>query len=166
MKKGFTLIELLVVVLIIGILSAIALPQYTKAVRKTRIAEAKINLKKLVEATDLYILQNGNANGIAFSDWDNLDIDVPSETKDWEYGVDECIPGTNGKIGCWVVAMPKFESGYFIAMTSMNYDGGDFEHAGKFLCDAAIDNGNKEICISLGGKKFSNDNDEQFFLEN
>ena len=59
MKKAFTLIELLVVVLIIGILASIALPQYTKAVEKSRMAEALTNLKSLQQAMDVYLLENG-----------------------------------------------------------------------------------------------------------
>lgn len=59
MKKGFTLIELLVVVLIIGILSSIALPQYTLAVEKSRAAEAMVRASAIQRAVDMYLLENG-----------------------------------------------------------------------------------------------------------
>ncbi len=59
LSAGFTLIELLVVVLIIGILSSVALPQYNRAVHKARLAENLVRGKALRDIVDVYILENG-----------------------------------------------------------------------------------------------------------
>ena len=59
-NKAFTLIELLVVVLIIGILAAIALPQYQKAVMRARVTEAIVNTRALFNALEVYRLENGS----------------------------------------------------------------------------------------------------------
>ena len=72
---GFTLIELLVVVLIIGILAAIALPQYQKAVEKTRAAQGIAVLKTLYEAGQAYYLEHGTYP-TKFSD---LEVQLPCE---------------------------------------------------------------------------------------
>ncbi len=72
-RTGFTLIELLVVVLIIGILAAVAVPQYQKAVEKSRATEALVIIKALAEAEQLFYLANGDYS----YDLTLLDLDVP-----------------------------------------------------------------------------------------
>ena len=74
-KAAFTLIELLVVVLIIGILAAIAVPQYQRAVEKSRMAEAVAIVRAIVNAQHVYYLANATyADTLA-----QLDIDVVGE---------------------------------------------------------------------------------------
>ncbi len=58
-NHAFTLIELLVVVLIIGIFAAVALPQYQKAVEKSKAAQALTMLKSVYNAAEAYVLTNG-----------------------------------------------------------------------------------------------------------
>ncbi len=72
-KQAFTLIELLVVVLIIGILAAVALPQYQKAVEKSRAAQAITMLKTVYDAAKAYQL----ANGTWPTSFDELAVDIP-----------------------------------------------------------------------------------------
>ncbi len=71
-KRAFTLIELLVVVLIIGILAAVAVPQYQKAVYKSRAVDAIMLLKTITDAQEVYFLANGKYT----SNLDNLDIEI------------------------------------------------------------------------------------------
>ena len=82
-KQAFTLIELLVVVLIIGILAAVALPQYQKAVEKSKAAQAFAMIRTVAAAQEAYHM----ANGTYATTLDELAVDIPwTETEYWAGG--------------------------------------------------------------------------------
>ncbi len=85
-KNAFTLIELLVVVLIIGILAAIALPQYQKAVEKARLAEALTRIPAIEKAMDLWALEHGYSE-VSFFGKTAVDSDINIESGLQEHDV-------------------------------------------------------------------------------
>ena len=91
-RAGFTLVELIIVVIIIGILAAIAVPQYSKTMERSRIAEASAVLGALRGAQLRYKLENTNYA----TDYTRLDIDLPN--------YDSSAGSPNGKFFTYNVA--------------------------------------------------------------
>ncbi len=120
-QKGFTLLELLVVVLIIGILASIALPQYQKAVEKSRGMQALVLLKSIVQAQEAYRL----ANGTYATSFDELPVDVAwSGTEEWVAGISRDVR-SNGE---WSVQLVKDSNsnGIYIGRLTGKYQGAGF----------------------------------------
>jgi len=140
-KKGFTLLELLVVVLIIGILAAVALPQYQKAVIKSRITQVLPLIRAVVDAQDIYYIVN-NKYAESFEDL-AVDFDCPS---DWT-----CVMGINVWGGN---KANKVEAYYKTGTLGINYY---YDYSGsqiyfrKLYCWAKIEDKKAvDICKTFG----------------
>ena len=119
-KSAFTLIELLVVVLIIGILASIALPQYQKAVEKSKATQALTLLKSVDTAYTAYYL----ANGTYPTQFDELAVEIPWPVTQWGSSV---VTDSRGN-GEWEIGLDNGsrDRGIVVRRKSGNYSYGKF----------------------------------------
>lgn len=148
-KQGFTLIELLVVVLIIGVLAAMALPQYRVAVGMSRASTMYAFMRGVDQAQQAFYM----ANNRYATTFDSLSVGIPPGfTKTDEKTI------RKGRMECWLmtehgnaeISIKCVEE--IIGVVLEKYHNQNY-----YLCWAATNTElNKQICRNLSGKDEAN----------
>jgi len=141
MQKAFTLIELLVVVLIIGILAAVALPQYEKAVFKSRFVQLMVLQDAIERAEDVYFLANNEYTG----NLAELDIELPGTVR-----YDETNKRSSWSSGSFVIALTDtYTQGYSGNLSYVRYHGVSKRECRSYDRSAST----QGVCLSFGSAK-------------
>ena len=141
-KLAFTLIELLVVVLIIGILAAVAVPQYQKAVEKSKAAQAFALLKTTYQAAQSYEL----ANGTWPTSFEELGLDIPwtDATTKWYSSTTDSRSNAEWSLG---LVSDQYLKGVLIGRASGKYKGAGFG-MWSYYYHASVPR-NQLVCLEL-----------------
>ena len=141
-NTGFTLIELLVVVLIIGILAAVALPQYSTAVEKSRSAEALTLMNAAAGAAERYRLQHDVWPGA--NEFNKLDTEIPKISGTANYGGQnftiQMAPAAGANGSQFVIsATRRLTSGQYVLKTVLTEDATDGTVTQERSCGVTFD---------------------------
>ena len=149
-RQSFTLIELLIVVSIIGILAAIAIPNFLNAQVRAKVARCKSDLRSLATASDMYKLDNNaypwprqSGNYVAVvtelttpvSYISSVDVEDPFNPKEFIEYFESSVPTyvwinyrgrwSQGESGRWGELVSQFPQGF-----ALNSTGPDHVHSG------------------------------------
>ncbi len=140
-KQAFTLIEMLVVVLVIGILAAIALPQYQKAVLKSRYSSLMPIGKAVAQGNELYYMEHGSYASVP------TQLDIAGQSAKYPNGTQVSLsPITDTALSYVLVTNDGVPNARYLV-----YQKHSPNYAGTTMCEAGNTRAN-ELCQALGGE--------------
>ena len=151
-KLGFTLIEILSVVLIVAMLTAVALPQYRKSIRRAEAMEALVNVRTIFDSAKRYKVANSEAPlrlrglDVEFFDASNMDNSEFTIGK-FTYKFDN-----TGVQAC------RINDGGYCLHFYYKYENGTMKDRDVLVCEVVDSNAIGEwLCNSLSNKKQNSD---------